>query len=140
MGTANQIEIVTLQEIHNDLLAETITDTTLVGFPIFLHIRRITPEKVIEQSIIRHVSRSSDASDIIHVRQTGGKTAVDTEDLPSNDGSNGEAVEGVDEGLPDLDVATALTLIIEPVHAGDVGTFMVSSQKEEVFRVFELIA
>lgn len=140
VSTANKIEIVTLQKIHDNLLAETIANATLVGFPVFFHICWITPEKVIEQSIIRHVSGTSDASDIVHVRQTRGKTAVDTEDFPSNDGSDGETVEGVNEGLPDLDVATALTLIIEPIHTGDVGAFVVASQEEEVLWVLELIA
>jgi hypothetical protein len=72
--------------------------------------------------------------------KTRRETTVDTEDFTGHNRSNWEGVESIDEGLPDLDVATTLALIIEPINTGNVGAFMVSSKQEEVLRVFELVA
>ena len=41
------------------------------------------------------------------------------EDLLINDGGNGQAVEAVGEGLPQLDVVSSLALIVETVDAVD---------------------
>lgn len=68
------------------------------------------------------------------------KTAVNAENLTSDDSSDRETVEGVDEGLPDLDIAPALALIVETVDPGDVGAFVVAAEEEEVLGVLELVA
>jgi hypothetical protein len=44
---------------------------------------------------------------------------VHGEDLLVNDGSNGKAVEAVGESLPELDVVSALALIVEAVDTVD---------------------
>ena len=41
------------------------------------------------------------------------------EDLLVNDGGNGQAVEAVGEGLPQLDVVSSLALIVKAVDAVD---------------------
>ena len=41
------------------------------------------------------------------------------EDLLVNDGGNGQAVEAVGEGLPQLDVVSSLALIVKTVDAVD---------------------
>jgi hypothetical protein len=40
---------------------------------------------------------------------------VDTEYLSSNDSSDRKGVEGVDKGLPDLNVASSLALIVKSI-------------------------
>lgn len=62
-----------------------------------------------------------------------------SEDLLINDGGNGEAVKAVGESLPELDVVSALALIVETVDTVDRGTLVVSTQNEEVFRVLDLV-
>jgi hypothetical protein len=64
---------------------------------------------------------------------------VHSEDLLINDGGNGEAVKAVGESLPELDVVSALALIVETVDTVDRGTLVVSTQNEEVFRVLDLV-
>jgi hypothetical protein len=64
---------------------------------------------------------------------------VHSEDLLVNDGGNGEAVKAVGESLPELDVVSALALIVETVDTVDRGTLVVSTQNEEVFRVLDLV-
>ena len=63
-----------------------------------------------------------------------------TEDLPRHDGGDGEAIEGVDKGLPGLDVAPPFALIVEPIYPRDVGALMIAAKKKEVFRELELVA
>jgi hypothetical protein len=65
---------------------------------------------------------------------------VNAEYLLCDDGSNGETVEDIGECLPDLDVATSLAFVVESVDTGDVGTFVIASEDEEVLWVFELVA
>lgn len=60
-------------------------------------------------------------------------------DLLVNDGGNGEAVEAVGESLPELDVVSALALIVETVDTVDRGTLVVSTQNEEVLGVLDLV-
>lgn len=61
------------------------------------------------------------------------------EDLLINDGGNGETVEAVGESLPELDVVSALALIVETVDTIDRGTLVVSTQNEEVLGVLDLV-
>lgn len=61
------------------------------------------------------------------------------EDLLVNYGSNWQAVETVGEGLPQFNVVSAFTFIIKAVYPIDARTFVIPSQDEEVFRVFDLV-
>lgn len=65
---------------------------------------------------------------------------MDAEYLACDDGRDRKGVEAVDESLPGLNVAASLALIVETVDSGDVGALVVPPQKEEVLRVFELVA
>ena len=62
-----------------------------------------------------------------------------SEDLLVNDCCNGQAVEAVSEGLPELDVVPSLALIVEPIDPVDGSTFVVATQDEEVFGVLDLV-
>jgi len=64
---------------------------------------------------------------------------VHGEDLLVNDGSDGQAVEAVGEGLPQLDVVSSLALIVETVDAVDRGTLVVAAEDEEVLGVLDLV-
>lgn len=61
------------------------------------------------------------------------------EDLLVNDRSDRQAVEAISEGLPELDVITALAFVVEAVNSVDRGTFMVAAQDEEILRVLDLV-
>ena len=61
------------------------------------------------------------------------------EDLLVNDGGDGQAVEAVGEGLPQLDVVSSLALIVETVDAVDRGTLVVAAEDEEVLGVLDLV-
>lgn len=61
------------------------------------------------------------------------------EDLLVNDSSNGETIEAVGEGLPELDVVSTLALIVEAVNTVDGSTLMVAAQNEEVLGILDLV-
>jgi hypothetical protein len=65
---------------------------------------------------------------------------VNAEYFLCDDSGKGETVEHIGEGLPDFDVTASLAFVMEPVDAGDVGTFVITSENEEIFWVFELVA
>lgn len=61
------------------------------------------------------------------------------QDLVVDDGSHGEAVKAVGEGLPEPDAEPALALVVEAVDAVDGGAFVVAPEEEEVVREFDLV-
>lgn len=86
-----------------------------------------------------YISRTHDAANLLHGVQIRTQTTVHGEDFLVNDGGNGQAVEAVGEGLPQLDVVAALALIVETVNTVDRGTLVVSTQNEEVLGVLDLV-
>jgi len=61
-----------------------------------------------------------------------------TEDLLIHYSCNGEAVESVREGTPDLDAVATLALLIKSVYTVDGGALVVATEEEEVLREFDL--
>lgn len=61
------------------------------------------------------------------------------EDLLVDDGRDGQAVEAVGEGLPQLDVVPPLALVVEAVNAVDRRALVVASEDEEVLGVLDLV-
>lgn len=55
-----------------------------------------------------------------------------------DDSGDGEAVEDITEGLPELDVVPAATLIVEAINTIDACALMVATEDEEVLRVADL--
>ena len=86
-----------------------------------------------------YISRAHDAADLLHRVQVGAQAAVHGEDLLVNDGGNGQAVEAVGEGLPQLDVVAALALVVEAVDTVDRGALVVAAQDEEVLGELDLV-
>ena len=62
-----------------------------------------------------------------------------TEDLLVNDGRDWQTVETVCERLPQFDVVTSLTLVVETVYSVDGSTLVVTSHDEEVLWIFNLV-
>jgi hypothetical protein len=50
-----------------------------------------------------------------------------------------QTVEAVRKSLPELDVVSSLTLVIESIDAVDGCGFVVAAQDKEVFWVFDLV-
>lgn len=86
-----------------------------------------------------YIGGTHNSADLLHRVQVGAQTTVHGENLLVNDGRNGQAVEAVGEGLPQLDVVSALALVVETIDTVDGGTLVVATEDEEVLRVFDLV-
>ena len=123
----------------DDLLAEAVAHASLVGLPVRLHVGGIAPQQVIQQAVVGHVRRSGNLADVVHVRQRRRQPTVHAEDLARDDRGDGEGVEGVDEALPDLDVAPSFALVVEAIHARHVGALVIAAEQKEVLGELELV-
>ena len=85
------------------------------------------------------INRQFDGIFTIVGGQLGGQPSVHTEDARGEDGHEWETVERVAEGLPELDVVSALALVVEAVDAVDGGALVVAAQQEEVLRELDLV-
>ena len=61
------------------------------------------------------------------------------ENLFVNDGCNGQAVEAVGKGLPQLDIVSSFALIVETIDTVDRGTLVVATQDEEILWILDLV-
>lgn len=86
-----------------------------------------------------YVSWAHDTTYLLHRVQIRAETAVHCEDLLINNGCDRQAVEAVSEGFPQLNVVSSLALVVEAIDAVDGGAFVVTTENEKVFRVFDLV-
>jgi hypothetical protein len=113
--STDEVKVELRQEGADDTATETVRNTPLVVLPVQRRVARIAPKQVVEQTVIGDVRRPRDPSDVVHGRERGRETSMNAEDLARNDSSDRQAVERVDERLPDLDVAPPLALVVEAV-------------------------
>jgi hypothetical protein len=64
---------------------------------------------------------------------------VHCEDLLVDDCCNRQAVEAISKRLPQLDIVPSLALIVEAIDTVDGGAFVIATQDEEVFGIFDLV-
>jgi hypothetical protein len=60
-------------------------------------------------------------------------------DLLVDDGCDGQAVEAIGKGFPQLDVVSSFALVVEAVDAVDGRALVVAAQYEEILGVLDLV-
>jgi hypothetical protein len=68
-----------------------------------------------------------------------GKPTVNAEDFLINNRSDGQTVETVSEGLPQLDVVPPFAFIVESVDTVDGRTFVISAQQEKILGILDFV-
>ena len=86
-----------------------------------------------------YICGSHDTTDLLHRVQIWAKTTMHGKDLLVNDSRNWKTVEAVRKGLPEFDVISPLTLIVEPVDPIDRRALVITSQDEKVLRILNLV-
>ena len=86
---------------------------TVLMFPTCDVLFGIGPQQIAQQPRVRDVRGADDALDLLHRRDFGGQTAVHTQDLLVHHRCHGKAVERITERLPQLDIVSALALVVE---------------------------
>jgi len=143
---------VLVQEFVDNIGAEGERYTSVVFCPAGNVLFRIGPKQIAEEARVGDVRRSVDSPDLLHVLKIGRKTAVAAEDLVIDDRSDRKTVEAIwkkifnkkcfknstCKSLPDFYRETSLALVIKAVNSIDTCALVVSSQQEEVLRIFYL--
>lgn len=86
-----------------------------------------------------YVSWAHHTADLLHRVQVWAETAVHRENLLVDDSSNWQAVEAVSERLPELDVVSALALVVKAIDTVDRCALVVTAEDEEVLWVLDLV-
>lgn len=157
-----------LEESRDDVGSESERNTTVVFAPACNVLVRIRPQEIAQETTVgnlgtvsmdaetrlprrprslqhrdreraTYVSGAHHSADLLHRVEIGAQTAVHGEDLLVDDSGDGKAVEAVGEGLPQLNVVTALALVVEAVDSVDGGTLVVATEDEEVLGVLDLV-
>ena len=81
MSSANQVQIVLLQELRDNIGTKSIGDTTIIFTPAHDLLVGIGPEEITEQTRVGDVSRADDTLDLIERVQLGGQTTVPESDF-----------------------------------------------------------
>ena len=100
MSTANQVHIVSIEELSDDVGTECERDTTIVLAPSLYILVGIRPEKIAQEASIGHIGWSHDASNLFHRLKIGRETTVTAENLLVDDGRNGQTIETIGECFP----------------------------------------
>ena len=139
MGPNDEVEVVPAEELPDDISPEGEGDTAVVLAPSGDGGVRIGPQDVAQQPRVGNVAGTGDVGDLLHLAQLRAEAAVHADDLVVDDGAAREAVEGVAEGLPQLDGEAAAALVVEAVDAVDAGALVVAAKDEEVFGILDLV-
>ena len=139
VSTANQIQIVLVQELSNNILPKGERDTPVVLTPSVDFLIGVRPEEVTQEASIRYVCGPDDTLHLVEASEFRAETTVHAEDFFIDHCGTGEAVEAVREGLPKLDAEPALAFVVETVDTVDRGALVVSTEDKEVLGVFDLV-
>ena len=64
---------------------------------------------------------------------------MNAEDLVVDDCGYWEAIEALNELLPQLQSISSFALVVEPINSVDGAAFVIASQKEEIFWILDFI-
>lgn len=62
------------------------------------------------------------------------------DDLVVNDGCAGQAIEGIAKLLPKLDGEPSTAFVIKTINSVNSRAFMISTEYEKIFRVFNFVS
>jgi hypothetical protein len=108
MGATDEVQVMPSQELSHDIFAKSKRDAAIVLSPANNVFVGIGPQEVAQKTCVWDVGGSHDPLHLLHVLKLGAEATVHAEDLFIDNSSHREAVKGVSEGLPELDVVSAL--------------------------------
>jgi len=140
VGAADEVEVVGLEELVDDVVAEGVGHTAGVAAPAGYRGVRVGPEEVAEEALVGDVRRAGDLEDLAKPLEVGREAAVHAQNFVLDAAGDRHAVEGVGEDAPELDAVTALALVVEAVDAVQGGAFVVAAKEEELVGVLYFVA
>ncbi len=119
MCTADQVEVVFLQENADDIGTEGVAHSPFVVAPALDVDFRVRPQQVAEESLVWDVGGPDDASDLVEAVEFGTESAVHAYDLVVDDRCDRQAIEALGKRLPQLDAESSLALIVKAIYTID---------------------
>jgi hypothetical protein len=140
MSTANEVQVVLVQELCDNVFTKGKGDTSVVLTPSINLLVRVGPQEITEETSVRDISWANNTFYLIEACQFRTETTVHAKDLLVNDGSAWEAVEAVGKGFPQLNTESSLALIIKSVDTVDGSTLVVTAKHEKVLWVLDFVS
>jgi len=138
MSSADQSQAVVAIEGLRDVLAKGVASSSRGDSPSSSLIG-ITPQQIAHGSVVGNLLDSVQASDRVQALDGGRQATVHAQDLLLDESRQGKVVKEVSEVLPDVGSSIlAKALVIEPIHLGDLSTFVISSEDGEALLVSHL--
>ena len=143
MGSTDQVQIVLVIKVLDDNFSEGVRDAPVILAPVyhvFFRVSGIGPQQITQESTIRHICRSQNLVNLLQIVKFWRQAAMNTEYLIVDNGCHGEAVEALDELLPETEGVTAFALVVKPIYSVDGPALVVSTQQEEVLGVLYFVS
>ena len=129
----DSLELVHLQKLIDDLLAEEVSSAAVVDRPpLVVSGVGVRPHQVAHGAALGNVLSAVDVGDAVEEGQRGGETSVHAEDRVVHYCSQGQIGEDLDDLAPDVVVAVLPNhLVVEAVGASERGRLVVAAQEDE---------
>lgn len=138
MGSCNKSQTVVVVERLGYILAKGVTCTTRRYSPA-TPVVWVRPEQIAHGTFVWNLLNAVERPNIVQSVDAGRQTAVQTEDLIIDQGSERQVVEQVCKVFPDIRVAVlAETLVVETVDLGDLAGLVVATENGDALWVSNL--
>ena len=139
MSTANQVNIIFLEETLNHRLSKRVRYTTVILAPGGLALLGVRPKQVAEETILGHFRGPGNLLELRDGDEFWGEPAVHAKNFIVNEGRDRHTVENVLELFPEADAVPIFALIVEAINTVDLAALVVASEEEEVFLELDFV-
>jgi hypothetical protein len=139
VGAYNQLQPKLLKEAGDIPDTEYEADPPIIILPVHHIVTGISPQQVAQQPLVGPFDGPRQLCDLVQRVERGGDAAVHADDLLVDYCADWQHVENVAEKFPGFYRVATLALIVETVFLVDRGTFVVSSQQEEILGVTDFV-
>lgn len=126
MTTANEVQIIVLQELCNCIGAKNTRNPSITIVPTTYPRVGIRPKQITQETTIRNVRWPRNLINLVQPFEVGRKSSMHAKYLFTNEGRDRQAIKAFGKYLPQPNVEPPLTFIIESINTVDFGIFMVS--------------
>lgn len=140
VGPTDQIDVVSSEELGDHVGPKNVRNSPVVFLPAVHGGVGVRPEQVAHQAGFRDFAGADNLVDLVEPAELGAEPSVHAENLFVDDGSDGEAVEEVPEGFPELDAEPAPALVVKTVDAVHDVRLVVASEEEEIEGIFDFVS
>mgnify|MGYP000939168349 CR=1 FL=1 len=132
MATANQVQVVSLQEFFELLTSKDPSTTSFIFFPVSNVFIGIIPKQIRDKPTIWDISGLWNLFDLLEAMHVFAEASMHAHNLFINEGHQGHVVEAVVEQLPQRNFVSPLDFVEEPVNPGNGLALVVATQNDNL--------